>query len=86
MFNAIKVSCKVLGKPTRVNVTLKCTGCTNSFKSYTVMTDDPVIILNLPAGNYTVEVIAVNFNITTVEEIVVSGNVTIDIPTMSPGK
>ena len=50
-----------------------------------MVTDGPIIITNLPPGNYLVEVIAVNFDISTVEEIVVSGNVTDVTSTMSTG-
>ena len=51
-FNAVGVSCQLLGESAKVNVTLNCTSCTNSFKPHAVITDGPVIIPNLPAGTY----------------------------------
>jgi len=76
-FNSIKISCNLLGKLARINVTLKCTSCTSSFKSHAVIgnSTSPIVIPNLPAGNYTVDIIAVdinNANITTTEVITVS--------------
>ena len=76
--------CQFLGELAKVNITFKCTSCTNSFKSYSVITVGLVIIPNLPAGNYTVDVIVANsgyINITTTEVIVVPGNVTANIYT-----
>ena len=81
-FNAIGVSCELLGNLPRVNITVKCTSCTSNFKPYSVITDGPIIIANLPAGNYTVDVVFVDSvytDITTTEMIVVSNDVTTNI-------
>ena len=80
-FNAIEVQCQFLGELVRVNITLKCTSCTSSFKSYTVITDGPVIIPNLPAGNYTVDVIVADSNYITTEVITVPISITANIST-----
>jgi len=78
--NTIKISCDILGKLARINVTLKCTSCTSSFKSHTIIiSGSPIVIPNLPAGNYTVDIIALditNANVATMEVITVSGIVT----------
>ena len=82
--NTIEVSCELLGNLTRVNVTLKCTSCTSSSEYHTTVNDRPIVISNLPAGNYTVDVTAVDVNIRTVEVIMVSDDVinetTADVP------
>ena len=86
-FNAVGVSCQLLGESAKVNVTLNCTSCTNSFKPHAVITDGPIIIPNLPAGTYTVDVIIVDsnyINITTTEMVMVSNNVTTNISTNEP--
>ena len=75
-FNTINVSCELLGNLARVNVTLKCTSCTSSSEYHTTVNDRPIVISNLPAGNYTVDVTAVDVNIRTVEVIMVSDDVT----------
>ena len=75
-FNTIEVSCELLGNLTRVNVTLKCTGCTSSSEYHTTVNDSPIVISNLPGGNYTVNVTAVDVNIRTVEVIMVFDDVT----------
>ena len=83
-FNAIEVHCQFLGELAKVNITFKCTSCASSFKSYTVIAVGFVIIPNLPAGNYTVDVIVANIdyiNITATEVIIVPGNVTANIYT-----
>ena len=77
-FDAIGVSCELLGNIPRVNITVDCTSCTSSFKS-SVLTDGPIIIPNLPSGNYTVDVVVVDsvyINITTTEMIVLSNDIT----------
>ena len=75
-FNTIGVSCELLGNLARVNVTLICTSCTSSSEYHTTVNDSPIVIPNLPAGNYTVNVTAVDVNIRTVEVIMVSDDVT----------
>ena len=75
-FNAIEVSCELLRNLARVNVTLKCTSCTNSSEYHTTVNDRPIVISNLPAGNYTVDVTAVDVDFITVEVIMVSDDVT----------
>ena len=83
-FNTIGVSCELLENLPRVNITVKCTSCTSSFKPYSIITDGPIIIANLPAGNYTVDVVvvySVYFNISTSEMIVVSNDVTTNMST-----
>ena len=78
-FNTIKVSCELLGNLSRVNVTLS-----SSSEYHTTVNDSPIVIPNLPAGNYTVYVTAVDVNIRTVEVIMVSDDVinetTNDVP------
>ena len=82
--NTIEVSCELLGNLTRLNVNLVCTSCTSGFEYYTRVNDSPIVIPNLPAGNYTVDVTAVGVNIRTVEVIMVSDDVinetTTDVP------
>ena len=82
--NTIEVSCELLGNLTRVNVTLKCTSCTSSSEYHTTVNNRSIVISNLPAGNYTVNVTAVDVNIRTVEVIMVSDDVingtTTDVP------
>ena len=70
-FNIIYISCELLGNLTRVNVTLKCTSCTGSSEYHTIVNDSPIVIPNLPAGNYTVHVTAVDVNFITVEKIII---------------
>ena len=75
------MSCELLGKLVRVNVILNCTSCTDS-KLQTVTDNSPIVISEFPAGNYTVNVTAVDISndiIRTVEVIVMSEDVTIDI-------
>ena len=82
-FDAIGVSCELLGNLPRVNITVDCTSCSSSFK-YSVITDGPIIIPNLPSGNYTVDVVVVDsvyINITTTEMIVLSNDVTTTMST-----
>ena len=74
-FNTIKVSCELLGNLSRVNVTLNCTSCDSSSEYHTTVDDRPIVISNLPAGNYIVNVTAVDVNIRTVEVIMVSDDV-----------
>ena len=86
-FNTIEVSCKLLGILVRVNVLLNCTSCTDS-QLQTITDDSPIVISEFPAGNYIVDVIAVDFSndiIRTVEVIVMSEDVTTDMsPTSGP--
>ena len=73
-----------MGNLVRVSVVLNCTSCNDSVPS--VILDGPYVISNLPTGNYTVDVIAVDFSldvIRTVDVIVVSEDVSTDI-NMSP--
>ena len=75
-FNTIGVSCELLGNLARVNITLICTSCTSNSEYHTTVDDSPIVIPNLPAGNYTVDVTAMDANIRTVEVIMVSDDVT----------
>ena len=87
LFNAIGVSCQLLGEPAKVNVTLHCTSCTGSLISYNVITDGPIIIPNLYTGSYTVDVIVIDsnyINIATTEMIVLPNNVTSNASTDEP--
>ena len=82
-FNTIGVSCELLGNLVRVTVILNCTSCIGSDESYTILGDSPVVIPNLPAGNYSVDVIAVDISnviIRTMKVIIMSDNVTTDTP------
>ena len=81
------MSCELLWNLPRVNITVKCISCISSFKPYSVITDGPIIIANLPAGNYTVDIVVVDsvyFNITTTEMIMVSNDVTTNMSTYKP--
>ena len=84
-FGIIEVSCELLGKLVRVGVILNCTSCTGKH-TFSVTDDNPIVIPNLPAGNYTVDIIAVDINndiIRTVKVIVISEEVTTDMSTTS---
>ena len=86
-FDTIEISCELFGNLVRINTILTCTSCTSDFRSYAVMTDGPITISYLPAGNYTVDVIAVHsiyINITTTEMIVVANNNTNNMSTDEP--
>ena len=81
-FDTIGVSCKLLGNFVRINIILNCTSCTGSLISYTVITDGPITISYLPAGNYTIDVIVIDsnyINITTTEMIMVFNDITNNI-------
>ena len=85
LLNTIKVTCELFGNLTRVNAIINCTSCTGKFTTYSIVDDSPFVISNLPAGNYTVDVSAVNISIVdieTVEVIVMSEN--IKPPTSGP--
>ena len=81
------MSCELLGSLVKVNVILSCTSCTDS-QLQTVTDDSPIVISEFPAGNYTVNVTAVDISndiIRTVEVIVMSEDVTTDMsPTSGP--
>ena len=87
-FNTIRVSCELLGILVRVNVILNCISCIGSHAVYTITDDSPIVVRFLPAGNHTVNVTAVDISndiIKTVEVIVMSEDVTIDMsPTSGP--
>ena len=75
------MSCELLGNLVRVNVTFSCTSCTDS-QLQTITDDNPIDYSGFPAGNYTVNVTAIDFSndvIRTVEVIIMSEDVTIDI-------
>ena len=74
-FNTIYISCELLGNLATLNVILICISCTSSSEYHTTVNDSPIVIPNLPAGNYTVDVTAVDVNIRTVEVIMVSDDV-----------
>ena len=77
-----------MGNLVRVNVILNCASCTGEHTTFSIIDDRPIVIPNLPAGNYTVYVIAVDINndiIRTVEVIVKSEEVTTHMsPTSGP--
>ena len=79
--NIIEVTCKLFGDLARVNVILTCINCTGSSTRYSILGDSPVVIPDLPAGNYTADIIAVdiyNNIIRNVEVIVMSENAATD--------
>ena len=59
--NAIRVSCDLLKTFKRINVTVSSNSCTCS-QPITIVGDNPITVLNLTTGVYTVEVIAVDSN------------------------
>ena len=67
----------MFGKLARVNVILTCTSCTGSSTSYSILDDSPVIIPELPAGNYTAKILAVDKDVVlrTVKVFTVSDNI-----------
>ena len=81
------MSCELLGNVVRVNVIFNCISCTGSQKQ-AITDDSPIIIPYLPAGTYTVDVIAVDISndiIRAVELIVMSEYSTIGMsPTSGP--
>ena len=85
-YNTVEVSCKLLGNLARVNVTLNCTSRIGGLEYYTVVDDSPIVMPNIPAGNYTVDTTAaVDINFRTVEMIAVADNVTTSsLPTYGP--
>ena len=86
-FSTIEVSCIFLGKLIRVGVILNCTSCPGEH-TFSITDDSPIEVPNLPAGNYTVDIIAMDINndiIRTVKVIVMSKEVTTDMsPTSGP--
>ena len=87
-FSTIEVSCELLGNLVRVIVILNCTSCTGKHTTYTLTGDSPIVIPYLPAGNYIVDVIAVDISNDinrTVKVIVMSEEVTTHMsPTSGP--
>ena len=77
-----------MGNLVRVNITVNCISCTGEHTTHSITDDSPVVIPKLPAGNYTVDVIAVDINndtVRTVKVIVMSEDVTTDMsPTSGP--
>ena len=61
--NTIEVTCKLFGNLTRVIVIYNCTSCTGRHTTYSTIKDSPVVTPDLPAGNYTVEIIAMDTDI-----------------------
>ena len=59
--NTIEVSCELLETYNRISVTIFSNSCTCS-PPVTVIGDNPIIIFNLTAEVYTVEVTAVSMN------------------------
>ena len=83
-FNTVEVSCELLGNLARVNVSLNCTTC-NGSEPFTLSDVSPIVIPNLPARNYTVDVFAVDINLGITEMIAVSDNITTgSLPTYGP--
>ena len=77
--DTIEISCELLDILRRISVTVTCTNCT-CYQPITVIGDSPIVVTNLVAGKYTVEMAvadATNINDTIVEIITVSDN---DIP------
>ena len=75
--NTIEVTCKLFGEMARVNVILTCIDCTDSSTRYSILDDSPVIIPELPAGNYTAEIMTVDMDIVlrAVKMVAISDNV-----------
>ena len=59
--NTIEVSCELLEAYNRIRVTISSNSCTCS-PPVTVIGDNPIIVFNLTAEVYTVEVTAVSMN------------------------
>ena len=80
--DSIEISCELLDTLRRISVTVTCTHCT-CYQPITVVGDSPIVVTNLVAGKYTVEMViadTANINDTIVEIITVSDN---DIPIIS---
>ena len=77
-----------MGNLIRVSVIVNCISCTDEHTIYSITDDSPIVIPKLPAGNYIVDVIAVdisNDTIRTVEVIIMSEDITTDMsPTSGP--
>ena len=64
--NSIRVSCDLLETFNRISITVSSNSCTCS-QPITIVGDNPITVLNLTTGVYTVEVTAVNSNDMSVE-------------------
>ena len=76
MNNTLKMSCELLEMLRRISVTVTCTNCTY-FQPITIIGDSPIIVSNLIAGQYTIEMTIADtaeINDTIVEIITVSDN------------
>ena len=79
--NTIEISCELLEKLRRISVTVTYADC--NCQPITVIGDSPVVVSDLAAGQYIVEMAigdTTEINDTIVETITVSGN---DIPSIS---
>ena len=63
---AIRISCELLETFTRIRVTITSNSCTCS-QPITMVDNNPITVSDLPIGEYTVEVTAVNSNDMNVE-------------------
>ena len=76
-YNTVEVSCKLLGILARIHVTMISTNCTITLN--TTLDDNPVVFHNLSAGNYTVDIAAVDIgNVSIMRTIEVSDDATIE--------
>ena len=76
MNNTLKMSCELLETLRRISVTVTCTNCT-CFQPIAIIGDSPIIISNLIAGQYTIEMTIADIteiNDTIVEMITLSDN------------
>ena len=78
--NTLKISCELLETLRRISATVTCTNCT-CFQPITIIGDSPIIVSNLIAEQYTIEMAIANsteINDTIVEMISVSDNKSIN--------
>ena len=76
MANTLEISCELLETLRRISATIKCTNCT-CFQPIAIIGDSPIIVSNLIAGQYTIEMSiadSTEINDTIVEIISVSDN------------
>ena len=74
--NALNISCKLLETLRRISATITCTNC-KYFQSITITGDSPIVVSDLIAGQYTVEITiadSTEINDTIIEMITVLDN------------
>ena len=78
--NTLIISCELLETLRRISTTITCTNCT-CFQPITIIGDSPIVVSNLIAGEYTIEMAiadSTEINDTIVEMISVSDNKSIN--------